>query len=163
MTYLLQQDLQHCFEQIAKSITVCRVADSKNLRSAFENIEKLAIIAADTDRNGFQDTCLLIQDKFNQIVEEKGQLDEHELFQLRQWTDLAANYLRQSNRETAEALTGFFTISELYDDLNNNDLKILKELLAKEFGKEQSLNNEVTIPEQEPVISSPNIHDYLDV
>ena len=132
MTSPQHQDLQSCFNHIARSITQCQGNDSQNLNQALENMDTLAIIAADSDRSGFQDTCLLVQDKFHQIVRQNGKLDERQLAQLKKWTQLAADYLQQSNTDTADALTGFFTISELYDDLNNEDLIVLKELLEKE-------------------------------
>ncbi len=138
MTSPQHQDLQRCFNHIASSITQCQGNDSQNLNQALENMDTLAIIAADSDRSGFQDTCLLVQDKFHQIVRQNGKLDEQQLAQLKKWTRLAADYLQQSNTDTADALTGFFTISELYNDLNDDDLNVLKELLEKEYVQSDS-------------------------
>lgn len=124
--------LEELIDQFSQSIPAQEKIDPESFQPVLNNIGKLAIVAGENGRLGFQDICLLIQETFSDIVESTGLLSDSQYELLQLWRILASNYIKDSKPSTIERLISFFKSSELNSSVAENDLAVLNDVLEKE-------------------------------
>lgn len=143
MSSNINSNLELLVDHVFQSIPHQENIDALSLQDVLNNIETLGTVAGESDRLGFQDICLLVQEIYSDIIELNNTLSSTQLELLKQWQILASNYLKDSKHSSTDALTNFFKHSELNSSLEESDLNILKEMLHKESNNFQTLFSEI--------------------
>jgi chemotaxis protein histidine kinase CheA len=124
--------LEKLIDQFSQSIPVHKKIDDSSFQTVLNNIGVIGIAAGENGRQGFQETCLLVQRVFSDIFKNKNTLSDKQFESLQQWRILASNYIKDSKPSTIKALTDFFSPSELNSSATKDDNNMLPDMLEKE-------------------------------
>ncbi len=159
-------NMNACLEDLIRTISTQEYSDSSPVQSVLDNIEALALEAGELDKHGFQDVCLLVQEKISDIADTQGQLNTDQYSLLNQWHVLASSYLKKSDEDTATALLDFCFNSGLFGDMEESDLIIVKNMLGEEYAIENDpdlIQNLDTSSKPEPAIETHTIEHIIEV
>ena len=122
-----------CLEDLIQTISGQEYSENSSVQSVLENIEALALEAGELEKHGFQDVCLLVQERISDIGDAEGQLTGEQYSLLNKWHELASVYLKHSSEETATALLEYCFQSGLFGEMQDSDLDIVKDMLGQEY------------------------------
>jgi chemotaxis protein histidine kinase CheA len=156
--------LKELIDQLSESIPgKNEFDDSYSLQKILANIEALGLAAGENERLGFQDVCLLVQETFSDLIENKNSLDNNQYESLKLWQVLASNYLMDSKASTANALIDFFKRPELNSSIEIDDLDVLKDMLGEEAKQFKILFSPVIKSlKDNTLIDTTVLHDKLE-
>jgi chemotaxis protein histidine kinase CheA len=124
--------LEELIDQLSQSIPSQENINSESIKIALDNIANLATAAAENNRLGFQDICLLVQETFSDIIDSNNTLDNKQYESLQLWKILALNYVKDSKTSTINPLLSFFKRPDLNCSIVDDDLAVLNDVLEKE-------------------------------
>ena len=105
--------------------------DNSDLKPIIKYMESLDSLATESDLQGFQDICLLIQQNLEDISDENNSLSEPQLKSLQNWTESANTYINDpEDTSIAASLIEILVESHWPTSLTNDDTIIIKEMFG---------------------------------
>ena len=118
-------------EQLRQALKEYTFDDNSYLETIIKHMESIESLATESDLQGFQDICLLIQQNLEDISDENNLLSEPQLQSLQNWTESAITYINNpEDTSIAESLIEILTESQWPTSLSNDDTIIIKEMFG---------------------------------